>query len=63
MSSIAEIAAAVTSRRRSAEEFAREALARMAEREPAVEAFLCFEEDRVLADAREVDRRAEAGED
>lgn len=63
MSSIVDIAAAVTSRRHSAEEFAREALARMAEREPSIRAFLSFEEDRVLADAREVDRRAGARED
>ena len=62
MSSIVEIAAAVSSRRRSAEEFAREALEKMADREPKVQAFLAFEEDRVLEDAREVDRRAAGGE-
>jgi aspartyl-tRNA(Asn)/glutamyl-tRNA(Gln) amidotransferase subunit A len=59
---ISDIAAAVSSRRRSAEEFARETLDRIVERDPKVAAFLSFDEDRVLEDAREVDRRVQAGE-
>ncbi len=59
---IVETAAAVTSRRRSAVDLARESLERIAEREPSVGAFLSFDEERVLGDAREVDRRVAAGE-
>ncbi|HET7452015.1 MAG TPA: Asp-tRNA(Asn)/Glu-tRNA(Gln) amidotransferase subunit GatA [Thermoanaerobaculia bacterium] len=62
-SPVGEIAAAVRGGARTAESVAREGLDRMSAREPRIAAFLARDEERVLADARDVDRRIAAGKD
>jgi len=62
MSAIREIVSAVTSGATSAERTALRALERIARREPEIGTFLTWNEERVIADAREVDRRLASGE-
>jgi aspartyl-tRNA(Asn)/glutamyl-tRNA(Gln) amidotransferase subunit A len=60
---IGEIVDAVVRRRATAERIARQSLDRMERIEPQVSAFLTWDTQRVLADARDVDRRIAAGEE
>lgn len=62
MSAIGDIVDAITAGRANAETIARGALDRMARLEPELAAFLTWDEERVLAEARGVDRRVAAGE-
>ena len=62
-SPIGEIVSAVRGGAKTAEQTAREALERIGRREPRIGAFLTWDEGRVIAEAREVDRRVASGED
>jgi aspartyl-tRNA(Asn)/glutamyl-tRNA(Gln) amidotransferase subunit A len=63
LSPIDDIVSAVRGGTTTAETIARGALERIARMEPSIAAFLTWDEERVLADARAVDRRVAAGED
>ena len=63
MSAIREIVESVRSGRATAESVARDTIARIERIDPAIGAFLAREPDRMLADARQVDRRLAAGAD
>ena len=56
-----DIVAAIAARRTNAEEVAQDALARIAEREPTVQAWQYLDPDAVIARAREIDRMPAAG--
>ncbi|HET9796110.1 MAG TPA: Asp-tRNA(Asn)/Glu-tRNA(Gln) amidotransferase subunit GatA [Thermoanaerobaculia bacterium] len=63
MSPIGEIVSAIRDRSTTAERIAGDALDRIARIEPRIGAFLTWDEERVLAEARRVDQRIAAGED
>ncbi|HUB46698.1 MAG TPA: amidase, partial [Acetobacteraceae bacterium] len=62
-SSIAAMGAALRSGTITAEQLARDALARVAARDPALQAFVLVTESRALDDARRADQELRAGRD